>query len=260
MSDFPSNDNKSSKTENEHTYQTIKARPVRLKENYDYFNQKWYRRFFSYIITVIVTFFIKIFIGPVFFGFKLHNKKLLKIYKKQKKPGFILVSNHIHPIDAFLLGTVLRPKRTYFTMLMSNLGLPVVGKLMKVLGGAPIPNKRSLLVEFQEKLNEVVQKGSWVGVYPEAALKPYCNYIRSFKKGAFRFAVDANADIIPMVFVFKKPYGIYRLYKRKPLIQLHVLDRYVITEKQTKGETLAFHTENLQKIMSDYFNKHTNIG
>ncbi|NLN50680.1 MAG: 1-acyl-sn-glycerol-3-phosphate acyltransferase [Acholeplasmataceae bacterium] len=246
-------------TESEHTFQTIKARPVELKENYDYFSRKWYKRFFSSIVIFIIRPLIRYLWAPFFLGFKVKNKKLLKSYRKSQEKGFIFVSNHLHPIDAFLAGTVIWPKKSYFTMLMTNLGIPFAGKWLKLLGGAPIPNKRSYLVEFQQQLNSVIDKGAWVGVYPETSLRPYSDQIRPFKKGAFRFAIDSNVDIIPMVFVLKKPYGVYRLYKRKPLIQLHILERYKIDDKGSKSETLAYHSKNLQNIMSAYFEKHQTI-
>lgn len=62
-----------------------------------------------------------------------------------------------------------------------------------------------------------------------------------------------------MVMILKKPKGIYKLYKRKPLIELHILDRYLITTKGTKRETVNYHLEALQKIVSTYFNEHSDI-
>lgn len=242
--------------ENEHTYTTIEAKPVELKKSYDYFGKKWYFRVF----TPIVVFFIKIFVrflwAPIMWGFRVKNKKIIKPLKKK---GHVFVSNHLHPFDAFLTGTVLFPKRAYYTMLQSNLGIPFLGKFMRFLGGAPIPEKREFLPEFQEQMNEALARKAFVGVYPEAALRPYHPGIRSFKKGAFRFALDSNVDIIPMVFVLRKPYGIYKLFKRKPLLHLHFLPLYKMDNKGSRYETIAYHTENLNKIMREYYNEFSNV-
>lgn len=240
--------------ENKHTYQTIKARPVKLKKNYDYFNLKWYRSFFSRIFAFLVLLIIKIFVAPVFFGFKVKNKKNLKAAKKEKK-GYIFISNHVHPMDAFLSGSAIFTKRLHYTMLMTNLGLPVVGKLLKFLGGAPIPDKREFLHEFRDQMKISLDKGAWIAVYPESVLEPYCDHIRPFEKGAIRFSLDNDVDILPMVYVFKKPRGIYRLYKRKPVIHLHILEPYKIVKKASKRETLDYNSNVLQKMMHDYLEK-----
>lgn len=237
--------------ESKHTYQTIKARPVKLKENYDYFNLKWYRSFFSRICTFLVLLIVKIFVAPIFFGFRVKNKKILKAAKKEKK-GYIFISNHIHPMDAFLSGSAILTKRLHYTMLMTNLGLPVVGKILKFLGGAPIPDKRQFLHEFRDQLKTVLDKGAWVAVYPEAVLEPYCDHIRPFEKGAVRFALDNDVDILPMVYVLKKPRGLYRLYKRKPVLHLHILEPYKMVIKDNKRETLNYNSDVLQKLMHDY--------
>ncbi|MCK9234076.1 MAG: 1-acyl-sn-glycerol-3-phosphate acyltransferase, partial [Acholeplasmataceae bacterium] len=193
---------------------------------------------------------------PLVFGFKVRNKKKLK---ENKKSGHIFISNHIHPLDSFLIGTYLFPKRAYFTMLESNLGLPFIGKLMRFLGGVPIPTKRAQLANFETEMGIALKKKHFVGFFPESALKPYHPSIRNFKKGAIHFALKMEVAIIPMVMILKKPKGIYKLYKRKPLIELHILDRYLITTKGTKRETVNYHLEALQKIVSTYFNEHSDI-
>lgn len=242
--------------EDEHTFKTIEAKPVELKDNYDYFGKKWYFRLFTPIVVFLLKVFVRGIWAPIFLGFRVKNKKSLKPLKKQ---GHIFVSNHMHPMDAFLTGTVLFPKRAYYTMLQSNLGLPFVGKFMHFVGGVPIPEKRSHLASFQKQMNEALSRKAFVGVYPESALKPYYPSIRPFKKGAFRFALDAKVAIIPMVIVLKKPYGIYRLYKRKPLLNLHILPVYEMTDKGSRYDTIAYHTENLHRVMSDYYNKHSDV-
>lgn len=234
-----------------HSFQTIKARPVKLKENYDYFGLRWYRRFFGRLSILFVLLLFKFIIGPIFFGFKVINKKKLKAAKKEKK-GYIFVANHVHPLDSFLTASAIFTKKLYFTMLMTNLGIPVAGKLLKFLGGVPIPDQRSFLREFREQMSIVLKRGAWIAVYPESALELYCDHIRPFEKGAIRFALDNNVDILPMVYVFKKPTGLYRLYKRKPLFHLHILDPFKLEIKASNKETLIYNSNKLRDIMSVY--------
>src|SRR5690554_2282952 len=255
MKENKTKDNKTEFDANKHTYQTIKAKPVKLKDNYDYFTLKWYKRPFSRLAVFIILTFMKFIVGPIFFGFKAVNKKILKKAKKEKR-GYIFISNHIHPLDAFLTGSVIFSKKLYFTMLMTNLGMPFVGKLLKFLGGAPIPNNRSHLRDFRKQMRIVLDKGAWMAVYPESVLKPYHEGIRPFEKGAIRFALDNDVDILPMVYIYKKPSGIYKLYKKKPLLHLHILKPYKLEIKETKHETITYNSDVLENLMRSYFEEH----
>ncbi len=241
-------------SDNEHTFTTIKAKEVYLKDNYNFFSRKWYFVIFTPIFVFILKIFIRFLYAPIFLGFKVKNKKKLK---HLKKTGHIFIANHIHPIDSYLLGSFLFPKKVFFTMLESNLGLPFIGKIMRFSGGVPIPTRRSQLHVFESQMKEMLEKKHFVGIFPEAALKPYYPSIRNFQKGAFRFALNAKVAIIPMVFILKKPTGFYKLYKRKPLIQLHILDKYELNEIGNRRETINYHKERLEAIMGEYFNTHS---
>ncbi len=241
-----------------HSYQTIKARPVKLKDNYDYFNIKWYKRPFTRLAAFIVLFLMKIFVGPVFFGFKVVNKKALRSAKREKT-GYIYISNHIHPFDAFLTASAIFTKRIYITMLMTNLGIPVAGKVMKFLAGVPIPENKNHFRDFKKQMKIVLDRGAWIAVYPESALEPYCDHIRPFEKGAIRFALDNDVNILPMVYVFKKPRGLYRLYKRKPLLHLHILEPYKLEIKDSKHETVEYNSNVLENMMRDYLEKQKEV-
>lgn len=242
--------------DNEHTFTTIKAKEVHLKDNYNFFSRKWYFFIFTPVFVFLLKIFVRFLYAPIFLGFKVKNKKKLKEYKKT---GHIFIANHIHPMDSFILGSFLFPKKVFFTMLESNLGLPFFGKLMRFSGGVPIPTRRSQLPVFEEQMKQSLAKKHFVGIFPEAALKPYHPAIRNFQKGAFRFALNAKVAIIPMVFVLKEPTGFYKLYKRKPVLELHILDRYIMDEKGSKRETISYHTTQMQMLMSTYFEKHSTI-
>lgn len=241
-----------------HSFQTVKAKPVKLKDNYDYFNLKWYKRPFTRLAAFIVLFFMKFIIGPIFFGFKVINKKEIRKAKKEKK-GYIFISNHIHPLDAFLTASTIFTKRMYFTMLMTNLGIPFAGKTLKFLGGAPIPNKKNHLRDFRNQMRKVLNNGAWVAVYPEATLELYADHIRPFEKGAIRFALDNNVDILPMVYVLNNPRGILKLYKRKKVLHLHVLKPYKLEIKESKHETITHNSDVLENMMRNYLEEQKSL-
>lgn len=57
----------------------------------------------------------------------------------------------------------------------------------------------------------------------KGSLIPYCKKIREFKKGAFDFAVKNQVPVVPMVFQFREPKGIRKLWKRKQDVTLTIL-------------------------------------
>lgn len=240
--------------ENEHSFHTIEAKPVELEDNFDYFGQKWFNRVRSSILVFLVKIIIVGIYGRIFLGFRVINRAY---FNEVKKKGHVVISNHAHQFDAFLLGATFFPKKFHYTMLKTNMGLPIVGKLFYLLGGAPIPDKKDHLKTFQQQMNDVLSLNHMVAVFPEAALMPYHPKIRPFKKGAFRFAFNSKVDIIPMVFIFKKPTGLYKYLKKKPCVHLHVLKPYQVIELDTKYETLNYNTERLQKIVSDYYDENS---
>jgi 1-acyl-sn-glycerol-3-phosphate acyltransferase len=242
------------KDENEHTFKTIEAKPVDLPEDFDYFGQKRHTRILSKILVFLIKVVFVYFYGFIFLRFRIKNKKIFKAYRKK---GAVIVSNHVHQFDSFLLGASFFPKRIYYTMLKTNLGLPIVGKLFHIIGGAPIPDSKEGIVRYQKLLNEQLAGNNMIAVFPEASLRPYCDHIRPFKKGAFRFAFNANVDIIPMVFIFKKPTGLYKYLKRKPCVELHILPPYQLKHLETKYETLSYNTDELQKIITAYYTTHS---
>lgn len=240
--------------ESEHTFKTIEAKPVTLDDGFDYFGQKLHRKILSKLLVLLIKVIFVYFYGFIFLGFRIKHKEN---YKSHKKKGAILVSNHVHQFDSFLLGASFWPKRIYFTMLKTNLGLPFFGKLFHLIGGAPIPDTKDQIVKYQAELTKQLNMNKMIAVFPEAALRPYCDHIRPFKKGAFRFAFNANVDIIPMIFIFKKPNGIYRFLKKKPMLHLHILKPYTLVQKESKYETLSYNTEVIEKMVTDYYNAHS---
>ena len=60
---------------------------------------------------------LDVFYARLFLGFKVKNRKNLK---KIRKDGYVLVANHMHFLDAILVGTTMFPRKTYVTMLQSN--------------------------------------------------------------------------------------------------------------------------------------------
>ena len=88
----------------------------------------------------------------------------------------------------------------------------------------------------------MLQEGETVHIYPEGELKVYNQNLMDFKKGAFVFAVENNVPVVPTVFVITKPEGLYKYYKKKPVITQVVLEPiypdFSITNKLDRIENM----------------------
>ncbi|MDE6407050.1 MAG: 1-acyl-sn-glycerol-3-phosphate acyltransferase [Anaeroplasmataceae bacterium] len=238
--------------ENEHTYDNgFHPKEVHLKAKYKFYNQNIFFRFFGWL-TVLFTRLWLIF--PRFFmGVKTIGRK-----NKRKVKGAVMVSNHIHPLDAFFLAATVYGRKVYVTMLESNLGFGIVSRYMRMAAAVPIPTERRQLRRFSEDTEKTLKKGKNILFYPEAALMPYCDHIRNFLPGAFHYAVSCNAPIMPCCFTFHKPKGIQKLFRRKkPVVHCNFLEPYFITPKETRKETIEATAKEVHDIIEAYFIKHS---
>lgn len=241
--------------ENTHQYHTVDAKPVVLKDDYNFF----FKSKFKYYASRLLVIFLGIIVLPwiiIFNGFRIKGKKN---YRKIKKQGCIFISNHINPGDAFFIGFTLMFKRVYFTSLQSNLGLPFgFGRFLRRVGAVPIPEKKSQIPRFRKQLLEELEKGRKVTVYPEAALIPFCDHIRPFKKGAFRLALVENTPILPIVFTYRKPRGLYKLWRRKPCLTINFLEPYYPTNEGSHAERIEKAMNETHQLMSNFFIENSN--
>ena len=204
--------------EDSHVYHLWEPLKFNIKDNYKYINNN----FFFKLLSNILYFPIAIILFPfnkIFFGFKIKNKE-----KLLKNTGYVSISNHIHPMDCTMIALINFPRRVYYPTIQSNFKIPVIRHLIIILYAFPIPTKESQKVKFYNDINNALTNNKIIQMYPEGSLWPYYEKIRNFKHGAFKMAVDANKPIQPIKFVFNKPTGIYKLYKKSKCIETVVLD------------------------------------
>ena len=139
-------------------------------------------------------------------------------------------------------GLALGLRRVYFTTQEDSFRIPFVKRLIRFLRAIPIPTENKYKIDFINALSDILDNGNIVHFYPEASLYPYYNHIRDFKSGAFRFAIQNNVPVIPMVFTFNNPTGIRKLFKRKKDVTLTIL-------KPIKYEN---HSDNYRQDIQDF--------
>ncbi len=239
------------KNENEHTYDNgFHPKQVVLNENYIFYN----RRLSFRIASKIIVFFTRLWlvVPKWWMGLKITGKE-----NKRKVKGALMVSNHIHPLDAFFIVGSMYFTKVYVTMLQSNLGFGLISKYMRLAAAVPIPEQRRLLRKFDQETAQTLDKKQNILFYPEAALMPYCDHIRNFLPGAFHFAVKYDKPILPCCFTFHKPKGILKLFRKKPVVHLHFFEPYFIKQEENRTKTIEQTTENIHKMISDYFIEHS---
>ena len=220
-----------------------------IKDDYKYIIDNKILNCFSDLLFIIITPILWI-LNRVLFGFDVEGVDNLR----KVSGGKVTISNHVHPMDCTMNGLINFPERTYFPTLATNFKIPFIRHLIRILYAVPIPKKQAQKEKFFEQINKALLDGKTIHMYPEAALWPYYEKIRPFKKGAFKMAVEANCPIVPILYKFEEPDGIFALYKRKKCIHAKVLEPVYPNLDLSKNEI----AEDLQKRVMEEYNKYCN--
>jgi 1,2-diacylglycerol 3-alpha-glucosyltransferase len=191
-----------------------------LDYNSSYVNKTWLFRLGTWLFYYAVAVPILGLYGRVWLGLRIKGRRNLAGHKGSA----ITVANHVHMMDAPLMSQAMFPRRPFVTAQQDNLERPVIGTLVRCLGGVPIPENPRGMMTFLGQLSQELKHGRLVHFYPEGILRPYDTRLMEFKGGAFHLAVDNNVPVIPMVFTYRPPNRFYRLFgRKKPLFNLTVL-------------------------------------
>ncbi len=207
------------KYEDEHIINMWRPFKFKIKDNYKYVRKNILFKIASKTLYFII-FPILLVYNKIMYGFKIYGRENLKIIKK----GRITVSNHVHPMDCTMNAIAVGPRSLYFPTLKSNFEIPGVRHIIRLLLAFPIPDKKSQKENFLNAIYDLLENNKTVHFYPEASLWPYYKKLRKFKSGAFSIAVEKDVPIIPMVYKFVKSYGFRKYLKKKPCIELHILE------------------------------------
>ena len=218
-----------------------------VPSGYDYLMRGPFSTFFHYVSLFAAAFLLYPF-NSLWYGLRIRGRKNLKPLKKS---GFISVSNHVHPMDCTFVNLAVFPRRLYYMTLLSNFKIPVIRRIIRVLGAFPLPEELSSKKEMMNAMEEALHLGSIVQIYPEGILRPYYPTLRPCKNGAFYLAYATGKPIVPMIMTYRKPRGLYRL-KRKPCISLTVLEPLYPDKTAPKAEEILRLKELFKKQTLDF--------
>ncbi|HOR48923.1 MAG TPA: 1-acyl-sn-glycerol-3-phosphate acyltransferase [Rectinema sp.] len=140
----------------------------------------------------------------------LYNIKIERIgwEKRRRLPSrAILVSNHCMPLDPVFHGLSILPRRTFFTLLEETCEAPVIGSLVRLLGGIPLPRNKKRLGDIERAVEHALSTRGLVHFYPEGECFLGNQNIFPFKAGAVFFAIKFGVPVIPIVTILKRANG-----------------------------------------------------
>ena len=204
-------------------YLTVKKNDGTIfDENYPYIdNSKSFRFkcFLARILLVLIVFPL----SYIRLGLRIKGKKNLKKNKEIIKKGVISCSNHVHMWDYISIMNAIKPIKPKLLVWAPNVS-GEMGSMVRSVGGIPIPegNLRATAKYF-EAINDYLNSGGWLQIYPEGSMWEYYAPIRPFKIGAAYFACKNNKPIIPLGFSYRRPGWIRRkIFKQIALFNLTI--------------------------------------
>ena len=205
----------------EHMITVKKRREVVLDENYPYLQ----KGFWFGCLRGIYWLGVNTIIFPLLritHGLRIDGRENIKKHKAELKGGAITVSNHVFMWDYLCVLKAIRPHLSYFPAWKTNLEGSNAA-LIRMSGGIPIPtDSMKAMVKFSRAMDEMLESGKWLHIYPEGSLWFYYPEIRPLKKAVFQYAVKYQKPLIPITMSFRPRRGIMKLLGRKPLVDLHI--------------------------------------
>lgn len=205
----------------EHMITVKHLRDTHFDENYMYYNKTWWYKFLRGILFVC----LHLLAFPVCtlrHGLKIYGKDNFRKNKKYFKDGAITIANHVLMWDYLCVLKAIRPHMQFHAGWKTNFEGPN-GPLIRWIGGIPIPTDNiRAMGKFQKAIGQVLEDKKWLHFFPEGSMWFYYPDIRPLKKGIFKYAVRYNKPIIPITLSFRPRKGLWKLFGKKPLVDLHI--------------------------------------
>lgn len=180
-------------------------RPVDKSYKYLHGNPLWHVA--SFLLYRVIVF-------PIAFLYcKLGMRQRIKGREKLRGVrSYVLYCMHNEPVgDALTPSQISFPKRAHVVISPDNIGLPVIGAALPMLGGLPTPTDLGGVRNYMRSTGELLRRGAAITVYPEAHVWQGCTTVRPFSSGAFDIPVRAKVP----------SYVATRVYKRSRFFGMH---------------------------------------
>ena len=225
-------------------------RDTNFDENYLYYDKRPWTKFKRGVLWVLLNTVVFL-VATIRHGLRIHNRKILKKHKELLKNGAITICNHVFMWDYLCVLKAIRPKMQRLIAWKTNFEGPN-GPLIKWVGGIPVPTDNfRAMSKFKKAIDQVLEDGEWLHVFPEGSMWFYYPDIRPLKPAVFKFAVNHNKPIIPMAISFRKRKGIMRLFSKNPLADLHIGEPLIPDLTLEKNEAINKLHKEAYKVMQE---------
>lgn len=221
----------------EHMITVKHLRDTHFDENYQYLPHGFWHKLSRGVLRVALYAF-GFAVGTIRYGLKIHGRENLKKHKAEFKNGAITVANHVLMWDYLCILKAIRPHLQYHPGWKTNFE----GRnafWIRWVGGIPIPtDNRHAMAKFQQAISDVLKQGDWLHFFPEGSMWFYYPDIRPLKKAVFKYAVRFDKPVIPLAFSFRPRTGIYKLFGKNPLVDLHIGEPLYADKSLPTGEAI----------------------
>lgn len=192
----------------------------------------------------------------LFLGLKIEGKENYKQLREKKK-GFLVISNHIHVMDTPMVAVTLKPHKLQFTSIESNFAIPVAGKILSFFNVIPMPENPFKLKIVFDYINKAVGEGKVVHLFPEGVLLPYNNKLKRFNRGAFVCAERAKCDILPIVYTQRKAKGPFKYLKKyRCSYTAHILPALELDQSLNRKDAINDIESRARAVMEETLQKY----
>ncbi len=170
-------------------------------------------------------------------GLRIRGKKNLRKNKELLKHGALSISNHVNMWDYIAVMNAIKPFKPYVLVWDKNVS-GESGPLVRLVGGIPIPeHDMKATMAYMDAVNDLLDHGGWLHMYPEGSMWEYYRYIRPFKKGIAHLARMTHKPIIPLAFSYRKASWLRRtLFKQPAVFNLCIGEPIFINEDLSPAE------------------------
>ncbi len=196
----------------------FQAKP--LPEDFDYAPSGFLWRALSFFIYRFLAVPASFLVSRLIYGVRVHNRKALR----KVKGNVFIYMNHTQGLhDAYMPILLAHPRKNYVLVGSAAVSIPVVKKLVPLLGGIPVPDTLAGMRRFMPALKKRCGEGAAITIYPEAHIWPYYTDIRPFPATSFGYPVQLHAPVFAAVTTYRSR----RLFKNaRPLIDVTVSEAF----------------------------------
>lgn len=180
--------------------------------------------------------------------------------------GAILTCNHFGATDSFITQTMLKQskKKKLFRVVREGnyTNPPVLKFFLRNCGVLPLSSNMQTMRKFLRAVDNILQRGDNILVYPEESMWPNYRKPRPLKDGAFKFAVKNNVPVVPIFITMEDVEFVDKKTKTtKPMIShtVHILEPIYPKAELSKNENIEY-IKNLNydmwvKVYEDVYGK-----